>query len=383
MYTLMLQDTEVLKFDYQKFQFEVCDESKLPLSLRGADIKQDYFTKMNMLRELYDWLSSRMLSLDRACMKEICLAYDLVQSNDVCRRVEIALKYKCLSLMDDYWVRSEYDTCKWKDVSLRENHLSNVLFGVALKGDSPTIQNVTLDSAELHTYGTFPKAWKREADGIYLYKAGIGYEGTTPRIEVNVSKILDSIGIDHLHYDLVEVEETTCSKSKCMASDEYSVVPMITVEQYFARKGKMLYDAVREDERFARDFYQMVQIDYIIANGDRHNRNWGIFMDNKTGEIVRLHPLYDHNCAFAHKTMRDADKKSSTVVGKTMKQLAKEGARKFPIVPESFVNSTVFLAEDQERCFYNRCNELGIEFPKQVKPLSVYETVQKLRLTKA
>ena len=44
-------------------------------------------------------------------------------------------------------------------------------------------------------------------------------------------------------------------------------------------------------------FREMVVIDAIIANIDRHAGNYGFMVDNKTGEILRMAPLSDQNMA--------------------------------------------------------------------------------------
>ena len=41
----------------------------------------------------------------------------------------------------------------------------------------------------------------------------------------------------------------------------------------------------------------MLVFDTLIGNTDRHLLNWGVLVDNSTGNIIGLHPLFDHNCA--------------------------------------------------------------------------------------
>ena len=39
--------------------------------------------------------------------------------------------------------------------------------------------------------------------------------------------------------------------------------------------------------------------DYILNNNDRHEQNWGFFMDNASGKLTGYCPLFDHDHSFA------------------------------------------------------------------------------------
>ena len=58
-------------------------------------------------------------------------------------------------------------------------------------------------------------------------------------------------------------------------------------------------------EQWGEVFAGIPVLDYIIVNTDRHTQNYGFMMNNETGKIERLAPLFDFNCAlvadyFAH-----------------------------------------------------------------------------------
>lgn len=48
-----------------------------------------------------------------------------------------------------------------------------------------------------------------------------------------------------------------------------------------------------------RAFARMQVADYLLNNSDRHEGNWGFYVDNGSGRILRLHPLFDHDQAFS------------------------------------------------------------------------------------
>ena len=43
---------------------------------------------------------------------------------------------------------------------------------------------------------------------------------------------------------------------------------------------------------------EMQIADHILNNPDRHEQNWGFFMENRTGKLTGFCPLFDHDQAF-------------------------------------------------------------------------------------
>jgi len=37
---------------------------------------------------------------------------------------------------------------------------------------------------------------------------------------------------------------------------------------------------------------------YLIGDIDNHDRNWGFYRNNNTGELGSIHSMFDFNCAF-------------------------------------------------------------------------------------
>ena len=58
-------------------------------------------------------------------------------------------------------------------------------------------------------------------------------------------------------------------------------------------------NAYQEAKKIDREFYLKMQIaDYILNNNDRHEQNWGFFMENSSGKIIGYCPLFDHAHTF-------------------------------------------------------------------------------------
>lgn len=74
---------------------------------------------------------------------------------------------------------------------------------------------------------------------------------------------------------------------------------------------------------------EIVTLDYVLLNTDRHPDNYSFYFDNHTGEIVSLLPLYDHNLALIADLAGTAEAASNSLSQmfqdrSTLKQLALE-----------------------------------------------------------
>lgn len=292
-YYLMLKDKPILYFNFEEFIIEVLEPDFLPFSLRGSLYPQtDMKSILRNVSKIKEYFSSRVLSLYRKNAKEILNLLKLSQRSDIETRCNIALYCKGLSLTDAYWVKKESSEDQWRCVNLFENHLDDALIEVALNGVSytPTTNPV---SPELTTKGLFQKAWVRKKDGLYLYKSDSLDDKTNTKAEVIASQILDCINVRHCEYWLEEFEGLTVAVCKCIADDKVSMVDAVDVQIYCDNIG-MSFKRLCE-QIGGTDYSNMFVVDYIISNTDRHNENWGFYMDNETGKLISMIPLYDHN----------------------------------------------------------------------------------------
>jgi hypothetical protein len=113
-------------------------------------------------------------------------------------------------------------------------------------------------------------------------------------------------------------------------------------------------------------FYQTVVVDYLIANRDRHGANWGFYMDNQTGNLVGIHPLFDHNNAFAKEFMEDPTGGESLMVpGKSQKDAAMYAISHCDFRITKDIPKDIFPDKQAYQCFMKRACELGL-FQAQV-----------------
>jgi hypothetical protein len=155
------------------------------------------------------------------------------------------------------------------------------------------------------TAGSFLKAYEDGVDGktyfkLSNYDAWKGIVGHECVNEIIVDRLLTILGISHLPYQLIHakilIDQKECETWLCASRD-------------FKQRGesKIALDAYYQAESLPNespmDFcircgwestvYEMLVVDYLILNRDRHGANMEV-LRNQQKKTIRLAPLFDH-----------------------------------------------------------------------------------------
>ena len=367
-YTLFFQDVPVLSFNRQKGKYVVENEDFLPCSLRGAIVPCDETAPVDeqVAAREHNWgtivsfLSRRVLNFSRSNAKKLYNAVGFPQSQDPENRAKIAMYFRAVSATDSWWIdRSDTDR-KYADVNVRKNKLSKTVIQIALLGSSLTIHGMP-HTPEYTNRGSFAQSWRRiKGDpALYLYKKNSA-GGNEAKIEECASKILACLGISHVEYRRARSDPRMCY-SKNMADESRSVIPAMEIMTYCENRG---LDFKAYAKSLDRDMVNKTLIaDYLLANPDRHEENWGFYMDNATGRITGCHPLFDHNLCFDRDLMRNPDSTSRMFGDETVKEAAENAMRETPVKMTRPVTRDMFPDGESYRYFTAKCRELGIKAP--------------------
>ena len=155
MYLLMNKENPVAAFSVQETMFgrEYRIEStsgRLPYG----------FSNLN------DWIENRKASKHNAHLAKL-------MADCGCDTAEGFIKFThAASMNDTFWIKTETEPVTWDQVSLFRNEFNETVSKLAFEGGGLYGIGFSTTSPELTTDGTFRKCWKREEDGIYLYKRG-------------------------------------------------------------------------------------------------------------------------------------------------------------------------------------------------------------------
>lgn len=298
---LMLIDKPVLRFNlYGKnlsSRLEILEPDLLPISLRHLKNTEDI---IEIIQSLDMWLLLRHIPLSRKNAKWLLNKLNFTQGSDKLTTI----KCRGLTVTDGYWLKIKTSDT-WDGLNLFDNSFVEVLDEIALNGRSSnkrfTLQG-ELKTPEYTTDGTYAKCWVRESDGIYLYKTGDGYREV--EAEVVSSLLANKLNIPHVQYTFAERLNIKCCKCKVMSNKDRSIVPYNDVATLYSMLNSKTINTIYDIEKVVKfgngnitEMYNMLLFDAVIANIDRHGKNWGFYQNNDTGVLQGLHPLFDHNCS--------------------------------------------------------------------------------------
>ncbi|MBQ0035711.1 MAG: hypothetical protein KBT35_02205 [Firmicutes bacterium] len=154
------------------------------------------------------------------------------------------------------------------------------------------------------TAGSFLKAYDDtgkikkyyKLSNFYIESKSFGHECIN---EVVVDRLLNILGFNHLNYELIyadiaidekRYETYLCSSNDFKKSDEKKSEIDMYYELAKKENESPLQFCIRMG--FEKEIYQMIIIDFIICNRDRHGANIELLKDSK-GKL-RMAPLFDH-----------------------------------------------------------------------------------------
>lgn len=213
----------------------------------------------------------------------------------------------------------------FKDVNIRLKHFKEIV-EISLLGYNPTITTNQI-CPELTTHGLFRKSWVRQDNKLYLLKSDSHSQNVNTRMEVLASKILRCFDnkiscVEYTgRYRNTKDGKLYVDKCENFVGEEYSFVEAWEVMNYCQCTGQSFESVLG----FSKEAASIGVLDFILSNTDRHSQNYGFLMDNITGKLVCLAPLFDFNCALvADAFNRDASDTLSQMFndGRTLQQIA-------------------------------------------------------------
>ena len=278
MYYLMNKDCIIAEFDYIRNEIG----TSIPRLVSGSlpDIYGDI--------KLKSWLETRRSAKHRA---EIAKMLRNLGMTDLKSFLDVSLG---LTLTDTLWIKQENSDNKWDDVNLYDNEFSEIVSQTAFLGGISDLSFKTT-SPEYGTDGMLPKCWIRRSDGVYLLKGGTkGFNGAglEPYSEYFISQLEAVLGIEHIEYDLDSYHERIVSSCKLITSKEVSMIPSV----YFFKNCSELpeYLACADSLNTGRQLRDMLILDALTCNYDRHLNNIQFLVDSDTFEIISLAPVFDN-----------------------------------------------------------------------------------------
>ena len=225
---------------------------------------------------------------------------------------ELSLAYYGLSLSDQYWIKSKNDSVEWKDINFFQNDFSQDM-GLFMFGKSDS--SFSLKTPNNTSDGWLKKAWIIDNDKRILVKGSSKpyyQEAFNEKIAYEISQIL---GIHHIKYYIKNIGDKYCSVCENFIDENTELIPVNAIVQNTQKPNHIsMYDFVVEelqklgisDAKTKID--DMLILDYIIFNEDRHFNNFGFIRNVETLEIKNMAPIYDSGTSLFYNTLDTAIK---------------------------------------------------------------------------
>ena len=298
---------ELKHFDTTLVRFSATEDTNTPeiKILWINEAKKDLFPLDLELTDIgiSKWLKHRTIPKNRAYVHNFLSKCGL----NINRPMTIIKVSKGLSLNDCYWVVEEGFEGTYDKFNLYDNRFSQILALIAFTGYGSSIRTSLASCPEFTTNGMLPKCWRRKDGKILLYKggtSGASNTGNEPYSEYYAVQVAKALGINVIEYGLSKWKGELCSTCELFTSKYYSFLPvgrvvtsggMKAVREYYEKLGQSFVDALND----------MLVLDAVIMNTDRHFGNFGFIIDNNTNKIVAPAPLFDHGNSLLNFAGRD------------------------------------------------------------------------------
>ena len=245
-------------------------------------------------RELNDWWLHRAIPSSRPGLDA------KLASLGVDRPSNLAIRSMGLSLSDCYWLRPESASdLAWDQV----NFFDNPFVESSPEGWDSWLSGVGLSSPDNMSEGELPKKWVIGEGGQRFLLKGCRTDDQRPYNEAVASALhrrLLAPG-DYVKYDVVATADGPASRCANFLRSGEEFVPAVYVKDLGGRvRASSNYDrfcrtlailGVPESEARTA-LAKMILCDVVLANSDRHWRNFGVIRDVETLEL-RMAPIFD------------------------------------------------------------------------------------------
>ena len=303
-YMLMNKNTPVFSFDYDldgHKAVRICEVVNPEAAPFGLADRHGSVSK----RELNYWWRHRAIPASRAQVRR------LLENLHLESTLELAEKSFGLSLSDRYWLNDASDPKTWDAINFFDNDFTDDLGFLTLGQDSagsspdaPDYARMSLSSPNSTLGGDLLKKWKIIDGRRVLLKAGVGLANQEPYNEVVATELhrrLMEPG-EFVPYWLFEDGRRTYSACGNMLGPDEELVAAWDVVRNAKRPNNLseLQFYVRRCEDVGLDGNEVVTAlakmfvgDFVLANRDRHYRNFGLIRNVETLSVTRLAPVFD------------------------------------------------------------------------------------------
>lgn len=288
---LMELDIDI-QTSYVKEILHIYDKEAMPLAMFSEDINQ-------LSKNFTEWWRSRSIPATRVGLRKRMerLPYLNLQ--------EIINQSFGLSLSDQYWIRPIHmNDLKWEDINYFTNDFSpdyGKYFLGELDEDFTDVMHLNRRSPDVTLDGDVQKRWIIQNGERYLIKNGTLPYVQEPFNEKIASEVLSHMSVPYVSYDVIERNGRYFSSCKDFIDTDHEYVSAYYLASSLHATKKvnseiLLEEAIEKYEIPNSEHFidQMLCLDYMILNEDRHWTNFGFIRNVETLKFEGPAPIFDN-----------------------------------------------------------------------------------------
>ena len=211
-----------------------------------------------------------------------------------------------LSLSDQYWIKPLDSHLKWSEINFFDNDFSEDI-GNILLGKKVDSHEISYHSPDITSDGYLVKRWKIINGKRCLLKGGSSPFMQQPFNEVIASRLSEHLHIPHAEYSIVWDGDSPYSVCEDFVTRNTELVSAWAVMQTRKKSNsasvRKHYLTCCERENIPgvqRAVDQMIVLDFLIANEDRHLNNFGLIRDANTLRWIGPAPVFDSGSSLGY-----------------------------------------------------------------------------------
>lgn len=239
--------------------------------------------------DLEKWLTSRAIDRYRPNSRILKKILRLTDSSDVAA----VLRAHAATITDNYWVKRDSESeLTYEQIKFTEDSFAEVALTGSFSSYTKQYTEAQLksNSPELTNIGSYEKCWRIKNGEWWLYKAGTALERFSELFIAGLGKLLDFDMAEYLPHD-------TFIKTRDFTKGVFNFEPASSIvgeeEDY-----EFNYDRLTAlSPNLGKPYLDILFMDALCFNVDRHTKNYGILRSQSTGEILGMAPNFDNNIA--------------------------------------------------------------------------------------
>lgn len=228
------------------------------------------------------WLESREIDRHRPNSRILKKMLRLTDTSDIAA----VIHSHAATITDNYWVKSADEDLQYVDIEFKENIFGDISLTGSVDSYNKifTKEQLSSKTPELTNIGSYEKCWKFENGSWYMYKQGSALE--------RFSEVFIAILSKKLRFPTAEyVPSDNFIKTKDFTEGKYNFEPMVAIvgdnEEYSYNYDKLIVI----DDKLAHEYLDILFMDTLCFNMDRHTYNYGLLRDRLTGNILSMAPI--------------------------------------------------------------------------------------------